>query len=222
MLHSLWRQAAVATAAKQQRQWSNRRLLWQRHQTPAQAQACRPLQVTHHQASSTVACLPTHLAPCRCTMVPSQQSATNRHSTPCAVEGLRCGPIALRGTGEQQLTVHVGAVLPELTERALRYGLSMVRKAGGGLRPHVQPSNSYEKRLLPEVVHPDDAGIGFSEASCQFPSLPCHLLQGTSCFPMTCLSLCCAVMSLRTQACCGIVLASGSSSAQLARWHSAA
>ncbi len=41
----------------------------------------------------------------------------------------------------------------------------MVRKAGGGLRPQVQTSNSFEKRLLPEVVHPDDAGIGFSEVS---------------------------------------------------------
>ena len=41
----------------------------------------------------------------------------------------------------------------------------MVRKAGGGLRPHVQASNSYEKRLLPEVVHPDDSGVGFSEVS---------------------------------------------------------
>ena len=79
----------------------------------------------------------------------------------------------LRGTGDVwQLTVHVGAALPELTERALRYGLSMVKKAGGGLRPHVQPANSYEKRLLPEVVHPDDAGIGFSEASSQSIPLP--------------------------------------------------
>ena len=74
------------------------------------------------------------------------------------------------------LTVHAGAVLTELTERALRYGLSMVKKAGGGLRPHVQPSNSYEKRLLPEGVHPDDAGIGFAEASWQCLPLPCHLL----------------------------------------------
>lgn len=40
----------------------------------------------------------------------------------------------------------------------------MVKKAGSGLRPHIQTSNSYEKRLLSEVVHPDDAGIGFAEA----------------------------------------------------------
>ena len=53
--------------------------------------------------------------------------------------------------------------LKELSERALRYGLSMARKAGGGLRPHIQASNSYEKRLLPEVVHPEDSGIGFAE-----------------------------------------------------------
>jgi len=57
----------------------------------------------------------------------------------------------------------VGATLEELSERALRYGLSMVKKAGGGLRPQIQTSNSYEKRLLPEIVHPDDAGIGFAE-----------------------------------------------------------
>ncbi len=56
-----------------------------------------------------------------------------------------------------------GAALKELSERALRYGLSMARKAGGGLRPHIQASNSYEKRLLPEVVHPEDSGIGFAE-----------------------------------------------------------
>ena len=87
------------------------------------------------------------------------------------------------GTGEmRQLTVHAGAVLTELTERALRYGLSMVKMAGGGLRPQLQPSNSYERRLLPEVVHPDDAGIGFAEASCQCLPLPSHLLQGTPCF----------------------------------------
>ena len=41
----------------------------------------------------------------------------------------------------------------------------MARKAGGGLRPHIQAGNSYEKRLLPEVVHPDDSGIGFAEVS---------------------------------------------------------
>ena len=41
----------------------------------------------------------------------------------------------------------------------------MARKAGGGLRPHIQASNSYEKRLLPEVVHPEDSGIGFAEVS---------------------------------------------------------
>ena len=122
-------------------------------------------------------------------------------------------PWVFKGTGElRQLTVHVGAVLPELTERALRYGLSMVKKAGGGLRPHVQPSNSYEKRLLLEVVHPDDAGIGFSEASSLFLSPPCHPLHGTSCFPTICLSLCCTVMLLQTHACNGISLASGSSS----------
>ena len=90
----------------------------------------------------------------------------------------------LEGTENlRQLTPHAGAVLPELTERALRYGLSMVRKAGGGLRPHVQPSNSYEKRLLPEVVHPDDAGIGFSEASSQCLPPPCHPLLWAMCIP---------------------------------------
>ena len=52
----------------------------------------------------------------------------------------------------------------------------MARKAGGGLRPHIQAGNSYEKRLLPEVVHPEDSGIGFAEASqhCQSPLLHCR------------------------------------------------
>lgn len=52
----------------------------------------------------------------------------------------------------------------------------MARKAGGGLRPHIQASNSYEKRLLPEVVHPDESGIGFAEVSQSWQHhLPCVL-----------------------------------------------
>ena len=64
--------------------------------------------------------------------------------------------------------------LKELNERALRYGVSMARKAGGGLRPHIQASNSYEKRRLPEVVHPDDSGIGFAEVNQSFSRHPLH------------------------------------------------
>ena len=76
-MRSLWRQAVAATAAKRQRQWSNRILLWQRHQSPAQAQACHLLQVLHREVFPTIACLPAQLAPCRCTMT---RSAVNNNS----------------------------------------------------------------------------------------------------------------------------------------------
>lgn len=50
-----------------------------------------------------------------------------------------------------------------LSERALWYGLHMLQKAGGMLRPAVETSNAYERRLLVEVVPPETSGRGFSE-----------------------------------------------------------
>ena len=59
-----------------------------------------------------------------------------------------------------------GIKVGELSERALAYGLCMAAGAvgGGGLRAPVRTGNAYERRLLAEVVQPEDAGAGFSEA----------------------------------------------------------
>jgi hypothetical protein len=35
-----------------------------------------------------------------------------------------------------------------LLQAALRYGVAMLKRTGGGLRPHVQVDNAYERRLL--------------------------------------------------------------------------
>lgn len=35
-----------------------------------------------------------------------------------------------------------------LLQAALRYGVAMLRRAGGVQRPHVQVDNAYERRLL--------------------------------------------------------------------------
>ena len=40
---------------------------------------------------------------------------------------------------------------PDLSEAALRYGLRMLERSGGGLRPAVRTHNVYERRLLAEV-----------------------------------------------------------------------
>ena len=33
-------------------------------------------------------------------------------------------------------------------QAAVRYGVAMLKRTGGGLRPHVQVDNAYERRLL--------------------------------------------------------------------------
>lgn len=53
----------------------------------------------------------------------------------------------------------------ELSEKALLYGLHMLKKGGMQIRSGVTPSNQYEQRLLQDVIHPHEAGRGFSEVS---------------------------------------------------------
>ncbi|KAL4425684.1 hypothetical protein ABPG75_009700 [Micractinium tetrahymenae] len=50
-----------------------------------------------------------------------------------------------------------------LSEAALRYGLGMLQRSSGSPKAAVEPSNRYEKRLLEEVVSPEECGRGFSE-----------------------------------------------------------
>ncbi|KAL4437954.1 hypothetical protein ABPG77_004175 [Micractinium sp. CCAP 211/92] len=50
-----------------------------------------------------------------------------------------------------------------LSEGALRYGLGMLQRSSGSPKAAVEPSNRYEKRLLEEVVSPEECGRGFSE-----------------------------------------------------------
>lgn len=50
-----------------------------------------------------------------------------------------------------------------MTERALWYGLKMLERGGGAVRGGVRAENAYERRLLAEVIRPEDAGAGFSE-----------------------------------------------------------
>eukprot|EP00898_Chlorokybus_atmophyticus_P007088 jgi/Chlat1/7380/Chrsp6S07415 len=59
-------------------------------------------------------------------------------------------------------TVSLGGEL-QLTEEDLLYGLDMLRKASSRLRPTIQTDNPYERQLLNEVLHPEDAGAGFCE-----------------------------------------------------------
>ena len=55
------------------------------------------------------------------------------------------------------------------------YGLNMLEKAGEALRGKVHCDNTFEKKLLSEVVSPEDCGEGFSEvgASCTERKLSC-------------------------------------------------
>lgn len=46
------------------------------------------------------------------------------------------------------LSWHVRDSAQLLLQAALRYGVAMLRRAGGGLRPHVHVDNAYERRLL--------------------------------------------------------------------------
>lgn len=39
----------------------------------------------------------------------------------------------------------------------------MLARTGGGLRQQVRLDNSYERRLLSEVVSPEESGAGFCE-----------------------------------------------------------
>ena len=64
---------------------------------------------------------------------------------------------------EQALCARAGIKVQALSERALAYGVRMLERAGGGLRAPVATGNAYERRLLAEVVRPEDAGAGFSE-----------------------------------------------------------
>jgi hypothetical protein len=58
-------------------------------------------------------------------------------------------------------------------QAALRYGVAMLKRTGGGLRSHVQVDNAYERRLLagaelnmPErPMHPS-AAAGLQSALC--------------------------------------------------------
>ena len=50
-----------------------------------------------------------------------------------------------------------------LSEKTLLYGLRMLDRVGTGLRPPIRTDNAYERRLLPEVICPEDAGSGFAE-----------------------------------------------------------
>lgn len=49
-----------------------------------------------------------------------------------------------------------------LSEQAVRYGLAMLRR-GGAPRAAVQPGNAYERRLLADVLNPEDLGSGFAD-----------------------------------------------------------
>ena len=63
----------------------------------------------------------------------------------------------------------------ELSEASLFYGLNMLEKAGEALRGKVHCDNTFEKKLLSEVVSPEDCGEGFSEVgtSCTKHKLSC-------------------------------------------------
>lgn len=50
-----------------------------------------------------------------------------------------------------------------LSEGAVRYGLGMLQRGSGSPKAAVEPSNRYEKRLLEEVVSPEECGRGFAE-----------------------------------------------------------
>lgn len=50
-----------------------------------------------------------------------------------------------------------------LSDKALWYGLLMLDKAGGGMKHTVKADNAYERRLLTEVVGPEESGFGFAE-----------------------------------------------------------
>ena len=41
-----------------------------------------------------------------------------------------------------------------LSEEALWYGIKMQAQSGGRVRQAIKAANTYEKRLLPDVVHP--------------------------------------------------------------------
>ena len=49
------------------------------------------------------------------------------------------------------------------SEEAIWYGLRMLEQSGGSLRSRIKADNQYERRLLSEVVRPEDAGSGFAE-----------------------------------------------------------
>lgn len=51
----------------------------------------------------------------------------------------------------------------QLSEEAVWYGLHMLKSSGQGLRGQVKCSNVYERRLLKDVVPPQEAGSGFAE-----------------------------------------------------------
>ncbi|GAB4821855.1 hypothetical protein N2152v2_008901 [Parachlorella kessleri] len=51
----------------------------------------------------------------------------------------------------------------QLSPQAIRYGLGMVKRAGGAIKQGVRAADSYEKKLLDEVLSPEDCGAGFSE-----------------------------------------------------------
>ena len=49
------------------------------------------------------------------------------------------------------------------SEEAIWYGLKMLEQSGGSLRARIKADNQYERRLLSEIVRPEDAGSGFAE-----------------------------------------------------------
>ena len=46
-----------------------------------------------------------------------------------------------------------------MSEEALWYGIKMQAQSGGRVRQAIKASNTFERRLLPDVIHPQDAGV---------------------------------------------------------------
>lgn len=85
---------------------------------------------------------------------PSSPSAGSRHCTDLAVPGqAQC---QIPGPGSDSEAVSGGEDAPagalveplQVSEGALRYGLQMLQRSGGALRPQIVIDNSYERRLL--------------------------------------------------------------------------
>ena len=83
---------------------------------------------------------------------------------------------------------NIGGSSEPVTEDELRYGLRMAQAGNFGSlsNPEARPSNSYERRIMSELVHPEDVGAGFSEVGAltsvkdALPPVPSGYHRGTT------------------------------------------